>query len=92
MELVASAFVKLKVFALFDCGVKVSEGAVPFTPKLVAPVAFVLAVHSFEALYWTRNCGIEVEVMVWLPVLMMPPAIKLPELSTRNIGVPAAVL
>ena len=64
IELLASALVKLKVLTLFDCGVKASEGEEPFMPMVVVPVEPTDIVISLLGLYWTRNCGCEIEVMV----------------------------
>ena len=65
---------------------------VPFVAMVVEPLLVVEKVISLEESYWRRNCGVETDVMVWAPDVTIPPASRLPELSTRKRVVPALLL
>ena len=87
------AFWKLKVLTELVCGTNVAPGVdVPLKAKVVRPPGLVEADHWLSASYWTLSCGVELEVIVKAPLLIIPLAVMLPLLSTRNKLAPAALV
>ena len=68
------ASVNVKALVLLFCGMKIAEELAPLKEKVVVPFCDTEAVYSFEGSYWTLNCGVETEVMVSEPELLIPPA------------------
>lgn len=81
------------MFTLLVCVKNTALGVdVPLNAKVVIPPGLVEADHWFCASYCTVSWGVEVEVMVTEPPVIVPGALKLPLLSTRNREAPAALV